>query len=134
MPESDFFYHILVGEPVNLEIVSTSLFQLGAACLALLLVIRGFNTYGETLPWTTGETPVDTLISMLIYALHLYVLLIFYKIVLVTVGPNEGYLYHISDVWQIWCITAILAFVLYFPTRAFGQYKRQTDKAWVKYF
>jgi uncharacterized membrane protein len=156
------------------------LLLLGGACLVLLLILRGFNIYGETLPWTSGATPIDTVKSILnytkyppsldfllltlgitfllmswldtknspvtrvlrtfgqapmfIYALHLYVLLFCYRIVLATVGPNQGSLYHIDSVWQIWAITALLAFVLYFPTRAFGQYKRTTDKTWVKYF
>lgn len=156
------------------------LVQLGVACLLLLMFLRGFNIYGETLPWTAGTTWVDTLMSMLnytkyppsldfllltlgvclllmawldtknnpvtrvllvfgqapmfIYALHLYVLLFSYRIVLALFGPKDGGLYHIDYVWQIWILTAILAFVLYFPTRAFGQYKRTTDKAWVKYF
>jgi uncharacterized membrane protein len=156
------------------------LVQLGVACLLLLLVLRGFNIYGETLPWTTGATWIDTLMSMLnytkyppsldfllltlgvalllmswldtkdnpatralktfgqapmfIYALHLYVLLFAYRLVLATVGPNEGDLFHIDHVWQIWALTALLAVALYYPTRAFGRYKRTTDKAWVKYF
>ena len=156
------------------------LVQLGVACLLLLLVLRGFNIYGETLPWTTGATWIDTLMSMLnytkyppsldfllltlgvsfllmswldtmnnpatrvlrtfgqapmfIYALHLYVLLFAYRIVLATIGPNQGDLYHIDHVWQIWALTVLLAVALYYPTRLFGQYKRTTDKAWVKYF
>lgn len=156
------------------------LLQLGVASLTLLLVLRGFNIYGETLPWTAGNSTVETLMSMLnytkyppsldfllltlgtsfllmswldtknnpatrilqtfgqapmfIYALHLYVLLLCYRIVLATVGPNAGGLYHIDHVWQIWLITAVLAFVLYFPTRAFGRYKHKTDKTWVRYF
>lgn len=57
----------LYGSDVDPKLRTTRLFQLGTACLALLLVIRGFNIYGETLPWTTGETPVDTLMSMLNY-------------------------------------------------------------------
>ena len=31
----------------------------------LLLVLRGFNLYGETLPWVAGETTVRTLMSVL---------------------------------------------------------------------
>ena len=156
------------------------LVQIGVACLLLLLLLRGFNIYGETLPWTAGVTWVDTLMSMLnytkyppsldfllltlgialllmswldaknnpatralktfgqapmfIYALHLYVLLFAYRAVLATVGPNQGDLYHIDHVWQIWLLTALLAVALYYPTLKFGQYKRSTDKAWVKYF
>ena len=156
------------------------LLLIGGACLLLLAILRGFNIYGETLPWTAGDTTVETIMSMLnytkyppsldfllltlgisllllswldtknnpvtrvlqtfgqapmfIYALHLYVLLVSYRLVLATIGPNEGDLYHIGSVWQIWAFTALLLLALYFPTRAFGQYKRKTDKAWVKYF
>jgi uncharacterized membrane protein len=170
----------LYGAAVEQAKRRRSLVQLGIACLLLLLVLRGFNIYGETLPWTTGATWIDTLMSMLnytkyppsldfllltlgvalllmswldtrdnpatralktfgqapmfIYALHLYVLLFAYRLVLATVGPNEGDLFHIDHVWQIWALTALLAVALYYPTRAFGKYKRTTDKAWVKYF
>ena len=43
------------------------LIGLGLACLALLLVLRGFNIYGETLPWTQGVDGVHTLMSFLNY-------------------------------------------------------------------
>ena len=43
------------------------LIGLGLACLALLLVLRGFNIYGETLPWTQGADGVHTLMSFLNY-------------------------------------------------------------------
>lgn len=77
---------------------------------------------------TFGRAP------MFIYALHLYVLLFAYRLVLAIIGPNEGELFHIGHVWQIWALTAVLAAALYYPTRLFGQYKRTTSKAWVKYF
>lgn len=40
---------------------------LGMACLVLLLVLRGFNIYGETLPWTSQETAIGTVMSFLNY-------------------------------------------------------------------
>lgn len=43
------------------------LIALGAGCLLLLLVLRGFNIYGETLPWSVQETGVRTLMSFLNY-------------------------------------------------------------------
>lgn len=156
------------------------LVSLGIACVMLLLVLRGFNIYGETLPWQAGATSLDTMISflnytkyppsldfllltlgtsflllasldtkdnpvtrflqtfgqapMFIYALHLYVLLACYRLVLAMIGPNQGDLYHIEHVWQIWLITVVLAFALYLPTKRFGQYKRKSNKAWVRYF
>ena len=40
-----------------------TLITVGVGCLGLLLVLRGFNIYGETLPWVTGETALQTLMS-----------------------------------------------------------------------
>jgi uncharacterized membrane protein len=37
----------------------------GAAALAMLLLLRGFNLYGETLPWEQGETALLTAMSFL---------------------------------------------------------------------
>lgn len=39
------------------------LIALGAGCLALLAVLRGFNIYGETLDWVAGDTAVQTIMS-----------------------------------------------------------------------
>jgi uncharacterized membrane protein len=39
------------------------LLGLGAGCLGLLAVLRGFNVYGETLPWVAGDTAVQTVMS-----------------------------------------------------------------------
>ena len=36
---------------------------LGGACLLVLAVLRGFNIYGETLPWAQGADGVHTLMS-----------------------------------------------------------------------
>lgn len=43
------------------------LLGLGATCLGLLLVLRGFNIYGETLPWAPQETTVRTVMSFVNY-------------------------------------------------------------------
>jgi len=37
----------------------------GVAALAVLLVLRGLNIYGETLDWTAGETALRTVMSFL---------------------------------------------------------------------
>lgn len=103
------------------------LLTLGVALLLLAWLDTRDNAATRVLQ-TFGKAP------MFIYALHLYALLICYKLVLVTLGPNAGDLYHITHVWQIWLLTALLASALYLPTRAFGQFKRRTDKAWVRYF
>ena len=41
----------------------SALVWLGVGSLALLAVIRGFNIYGETLPWVTGDNFVQTVMS-----------------------------------------------------------------------
>ncbi|MGQ0835390.1 MAG: DUF1624 domain-containing protein [Gammaproteobacteria bacterium] len=43
------------------------LIALGLAGLALLLVLRGFNLYGETLPWSAQDTAIKTVMSFLNY-------------------------------------------------------------------
>ena len=45
----------------------TILIGAGAACLILLLILRGFNLYGETLPWTAQESAVKTVMAFLNY-------------------------------------------------------------------
>jgi len=41
------------------------LVRTGVAALALLLVLRGFNIYGETLDWVPGDTALRTVMSFL---------------------------------------------------------------------
>lgn len=43
------------------------LIALGLACWALLLVLRGFNIYGENAPWVAGADTVHTAMSFLNY-------------------------------------------------------------------
>lgn len=38
---------------------------IGCCALALLAVLRGFNIYGETLPWAVGDTAVQSVMSFL---------------------------------------------------------------------
>jgi uncharacterized membrane protein len=156
------------------------LIALGLGCLLLLLVLRGFNIYGETLPWVHGETFTQTLMSwlnftkyppsldfllltlglaflllawfdgmengatrvlvtfgsapMFFYILHLYVLLVLYRIALAIFGPNHGELFGVDDFYWVWIVSPLLAFALYFPTRAFARFKRTSKQAWVRYF
>jgi uncharacterized membrane protein len=37
---------------------------LGVTCLGSLAVLRGFNIYGETLPWVVGDSAVQTVMSL----------------------------------------------------------------------
>jgi uncharacterized membrane protein len=156
------------------------LLAIGVSCLLLLLVLRGFNIYGETLPWVHGESFTQTLMSwlnftkyppsldfllltlgiaflllawfdsmengatrvlvvfgsapMFFYILHLYVLLILYRIVLAIFGPNHGELFGVDDFYWVWVVSPLLAFALYFPTRAFARFKRTSKQGWVRYF
>ncbi|QJR80731.1 DUF1624 domain-containing protein [Alteromonas pelagimontana] len=41
------------------------LLALGIGCWALLLLLRGFNVYGETLPWEAQQSVLHTLMSFL---------------------------------------------------------------------
>jgi uncharacterized membrane protein len=174
-----------VAGPIYSRAVASSqrlryLIALGVGCLLLLLVLRGFNIYGETLPWVQGETFTQTLMSwlnftkyppsldfllltlglaflmlawfdgmengatrvlvtfgsapMFFYILHLYVLLVLYRIALAIFGPNQGELFGVDDFYWVWIVSPLLAFALYFPTRAFARFKRTSKQAWVRYF
>jgi uncharacterized membrane protein len=156
------------------------LVALGIGCLCLLAVLRGFNIYGETLPWVQGADFVHSLMSwvnftkyppsldfllltlgaaflllaafesrdnrvtrvlvifggapMFFYLLHLYTLLVLYRVALAVFGPNHGERFGVDHVWWIWVVAASLACVLYFPCRAFTRFKRTSSQAWVRYF
>jgi uncharacterized membrane protein len=153
---------------------------LGFGCLALLLVLRTFNIYGETLPWAMQGDAVRSVMDflnftkyppsldfllltigialllmawferrdgvltraiaaiggapMFFYILHLYTLLILQKLAVATFGANHDTRWGVDSVVWIWVGAAVLAVALYFPTRAFGDFKRRTTIGWVKYF
>ena len=71
---------------------------------------------------------------MFFYIFHLYVLLVLYRIALAIFGPNHGELFGVDDFYWVWIVAPILAFALYFPTRAFARFKRTSKQAWVRYF
>lgn len=148
----------------------------GVASLALLLVLRTWNIYGETLPWAAqGEwlrsamswlnftkypPSLDFLLLTLgvgllvlawiekvdaawvrvaavfggaplfFYILHLYLLLVAQRIAAAALDVPRADLDH---VWQVWLGAVVLAALLYWPTKRFGRYKRESGKAWVKY-
>lgn len=148
--------------------------------LALLVLLRSFNVYGETLPWLGGETwllsfkafvnftkyppSLDFLLlslgvaglllcvldnvnnkysqiierfgaaPMFFYILHLYVLLIGYRLMVAIFGTNQGDYFGVDSVAQVWLIALVLAAVLYYPTQCFANFKKKTTKPWVKYF
>jgi uncharacterized membrane protein len=43
------------------------LVSVGIACLAALMILRGFNIYGETLPWSAQESAIETVMSFINY-------------------------------------------------------------------
>ena len=71
---------------------------------------------------------------MFFYILHLSVLLVLQRLAVAAFGANHGERWGVDHVQWLWLIAPLLAFALYFPTRAFGRYKRRTTRAWVKYF
>lgn len=152
----------------------------GGVSLALLLVLRGLNIYGETLAWVPGETALLTVMSflnvtkyppslafllitlgggclvlawlegrdngllrvsavfggapMFYYLLHLFTLLILQVAALAILGANYGGRYEFDSYWMVWLMSAALLPLMYWPCKAFGQFKRRTTMAWVKYF
>lgn len=156
------------------------LLALGAGSLLLLAVLRGFNIYGETLPWVSGDTALRTAMSVLnftkyppsldfllftlglgmlglawlesldnwftracatfggapmfYYLLHLYLLLLIGISLTAVLGANHGNRYGVEHIWQVWLLALLLMPVLYFPCRAFANYKRSATQAWVRYF
>jgi uncharacterized membrane protein len=64
------------------------------------------------------------------YLLHLYLLLAFGRIAAAATGVARA---DVDHVWQVWALAATVAVALYWPTKWFGQYKRTSGRAWVKY-
>lgn len=98
--------------PPSLDFV---LLTLGCGAL-VLAALEGRNNGLTRVAGVFGGAP------LFYYILHLYVLLVLGKLV-----GNAAF------VWQVWLAGAAVALALYWPTRWFGQYKRTSGKAWVKY-
>lgn len=170
----------LYSKRMSAEHRGTLLLQLGASCLVLFVLLRGFNIYGETLDWQLYPDLVTTLMSILnltkyppslnyllvtlglmflllfvlekpqgnwtqilvnfgsapmfFYILHLYVLLILYRIALAVFGPNQGEGFGMEHMGWIWLTTVLLAVALYLPTKWFSLYKKRSQQAWIRYF
>jgi len=154
----------------------------GLACWALLLVLRGFNIYGENTPWTPQPTTLETVkvwlnftkyppsldillmtlgggllmlaalefadngftqvcasfggAPMFYYIVHLYVLMVGYRVAFAVVGPNQGTRFGVDadSFWIVWVVWLAVTVLLYWPVKAYGEFKRRTSIAWVKYF
>lgn len=155
------------------------LITIGIGSIAILLVLRGFNIYGETLPWLTSNhwlTSVKSFINytkyppsldfllftlgiallvlaalegvnnrfskvierfgsapMFFYIVHLYVLLVSYRVLVNVFGATKGDYWGVDDVWQVWAIAFLLAILLYWPTKMFSRFKQRTRLPWVRY-
>ena len=70
---------------------------------------------------------------MFYYLLHLYLLLMLQAVTKAWLGANHGDRYEFDHLWMVWLLSAALIRLLYFPCRAFGQFKRRTTMAWVRY-
>ncbi|KQP33995.1 hypothetical protein ASF49_08335 [Methylobacterium sp. Leaf104] len=55
----------LFAGPVGPATRRAALLALGGAALAAFLILRGFNGYGDPVPWQTGATPLLTALSFL---------------------------------------------------------------------
>lgn len=151
----------------------------GMACLTLLVVLRGFNIYGEAEPWEIHNNFIQTFMSFLnytkypasldfmlftmgialpllvlfekydnpfkalrvygsaplfFYVLHLYVLLILYKICFAVWGETHDGYFCLQSIGTVWLLTATLAVLLYFPTQRFATFKHNSRSPWIKYF
>jgi len=170
----------LYSKTLSAEHRGRLLLQLGAGCLLLFIVLRGFNIYGETLDWQLYPDLLTSLMSILnltkyppslnyllvtlglmflllfvleksqgnwtqilvnfgsapmfFYILHLYVLLVLYRIALAVCGPNQGESFGMEHMGWIWLTTVLLAVVLYLPTKWFSLYKKRSQQAWIRYF
>lgn len=71
---------------------------------------------------------------MFYYLLHLYVLLTLQRLAVAAFGATHGPRFGVEHIWQVWLISAALIPLLYYPCLAFARYKRQSGKAWVRYF
>ena len=163
------------------------LVMLGIGCWLALLVLRGFNIYGENAPWTHQATTLMTVMDflnytkyppsldfllmtlgggffllaatdqadnaftrfmstfggapMFYYIVHLAALIYGYKLLVAIFGTNqvgptgmERFGVGPDHFWVVWVATVGMWFVLYYPTKWFGAYKRRTSIGWVKYF
>lgn len=156
------------------------LLGLALSMWGVLLVLRGFNIYGEDMPWETQATAIQTAMDfinytkyppsldfvlltlggaflvlfaldtvnnkftqiiesfgsapMFFYIVHLFVLLVSYNLVLDLAGPNYDDLFAFDYIWQVWLVAALMAVVLYFPTKAFSRFKHNSTNPLVKYF
>ncbi|PJJ17230.1 putative membrane protein [Janthinobacterium sp. 67] len=103
------------------------LFTLGLGLLGMAWLESVDNWFTRACA-TFGGAP------MFYYLLHLYLLLVIRIALTAALGANHGDRYGVEHIWQVWLIALALMPVLYFPCRAFANYKRTSKQAWVRYF
>ena len=103
------------------------LFTLGLGMLGLAWLETLDNWFVRACA-TFGGAP------MFYYLLHLYLLLAIGSALTAVLGANHGSRYGVAHIWQVWLIALALMPVLYWPCRAFANYKRSSKQAWVRYF
>ena len=174
-----YFVGPLYSQSVPSKIRKKYLLISSFSAISILIILRGFNLYGETIPWEYGESLIETVKSfvnftkyppsldyilltlsvaglilcildrvdnkaskviehfgsapMFFYILHLYVLLVAYKVLVEIYGVNQGEYFGVDSVAQVWLIALCLACLLYFPTKAFSSLKKKSSNKWLKY-
>lgn len=106
--------------------LSFLLITLAVMFFGLWLFERPLNRFSNALR-VYGSVP------MFFYILHLYVLLILYTVGNAIWGTNQGSYFGVNDITWVWLISVVLAVALYWPTKAFSDYKRVAKKPWLKY-
>jgi len=85
--------------------------------------------------WIARRMAVFGAVPMFFYLLHLYVLQGLYQACVHRWGLNQGKVFGLDHVWQLWLGGAVLALVLWPTVRWFAALKaRRRDWRWLKYF
>lgn len=84
-----YLFGTLYQKEFDASIRKEWLLKLGLGCLGLFFVLRGFNVYGDPVPWSVEYTPVKTILSFLKVSKYPPSLLY----ICVTIGPALLFLY-----------------------------------------
>lgn len=73
-------------------------------------------------------------VPMFFYLLHLYALHLVYLLLSTVSGTPHEQRYSFSAPWQLWCLSAVMLGLLYWPCRQFAHFKRTSTAGWPRYF
>ncbi|MCO4893005.1 heparan-alpha-glucosaminide N-acetyltransferase domain-containing protein [Cupriavidus sp. WGtm5] len=105
------------------------LLTLGPGCLLLLWLERAQGGRTGRCLAVFGAVP------MFFYLLHLYVLQGLYQLCVQRWGLNQGRVFGLDHVWQLWLAGVVLALLLWPAVRWFAVLKAtRRDWRWLKYF